>query len=145
MLLYDLFFKEVINLYVLFLNFHHQNITLLDHFDKTKFAKTKDVNWRVTHGHLPLHLVLHICVELELVGFESHGKVALGDPVPASLEGHLVASQPALIADHSGAVDGCAVDVVVNVTADVDVVALVARLELAALLAGEILRRGAVV
>lgn len=88
-----------------------------------------------------LHVVLHICMELELVSLESNRKVALGDPVPAGLEGHLVTSQPALIAHHSCAVDGCTIDVVVNVTAKVDVVALVARLDLAALLAGGMLRR----
>lgn len=80
---------------------------------------------------------LHICVKLKLVSLESNCKVALSDPVPASLEGHLVAGQPAVVAHHSGAVDGGAVDVVVHVAADVNVVAFVARLELAALLAGE--------
>lgn len=81
-------------------------------------------------------------MKLELVGLESDCKVALGDPVPASLEGHLVAGQPAVVAHHSSAVDGSAVDVVVDVAADVDVVAFVARLELAALLAGETLSGG---
>lgn len=91
---------------------------------------------------MPFHWVLHICVKLELVSLESDCKVALGDPVPASLEGHLVAGQPAVVAHHSRAVDGGAVDVVVYVAADVDVVAFVACLELAALLAGETLSRG---
>lgn len=80
-------------------------------------------------------------MELELVSLESNRKVALGDPVPASLEGHLVTSQPALVAHHRCTVDSCTIDVVVNVTAKVDVVALVARLDLAALLAGMMLRR----
>lgn len=81
-------------------------------------------------------------MKLELVSFESDCKVALGDPVPASLEGHLVAGQPAVVTHHSSAVDGRAVDVIVHVAADVDVVDFVARLELAALLAGETLSAG---
>lgn len=84
-----------------------------------------------------LHVVLHIRMELELVGLVSDRKVALGDPVPAGLEGHLVARQPALVAHHRCTVDGCTVDVIVDVTAQVDVVTLVAGLDLAALLAGE--------
>lgn len=83
----------------------------------------------------PYQHLLHIRVELELVSLVSNCKVALGNPVPASLKGHLVASQPALVAHHCCAVDGCAVDVVVNVTANIDVFALVARLELSALFA----------
>lgn len=80
---------------------------------------------------------LHICVKLEFVSLEPDGKVALSDPVPASLEGHLVAGQPAVIAHHSSAMDGSAVDVVVHIAADINVIAFVARLELAALLTGE--------
>lgn len=76
-------------------------------------------------------------MELELVGLVSDGEVALGDPVPAGLEGHLVAGQPALVAHHRRAVDGRAVDVIVDVTAQVDVLTLVAGLDLAALLADE--------
>lgn len=75
-------------------------------------------------------------MELELVGLVSHRKVALSDPVPACLEGHLVSGQPALVAHHGSPVDGRAVDVVVDVAAQVEVVALVGRLDLAALLAG---------
>lgn len=74
-------------------------------------------------------------MQLELVRLVADGKVALGDPVAAGLKGHLVAGQPALEAHHAGAVHGRAVDVVVDVTAQVDVVALVARFELAALFA----------
>lgn len=79
---------------------------------------------------------LHVCVELELIGLVSHCEVALSDPVPARLEGHLVPGQPAFVAHHGGSVDGRAVDVVVDVAAQVEVVALVGRLDLAALLAG---------
>lgn len=83
-------------------------------------------------------------MELELVSLKPDGKVALGDPVPASLKGHLVPSQPALVAHHSSTVDGCTIDVIVNVAAEVDVVALVARLDLAALLPGRMMRRNRV-
>lgn len=76
-------------------------------------------------------------MKLELVSLESNCKVALSDPVSASLEGHLVAGQPAVVAHHSSTVDGGAVDVIVHIAADVNVVAFVARLELAALLARE--------
>ena len=79
-------------------------------------------------------------MELELVSLESNCKVALGDPVPASLEGHLVTGEPALVAHYCCAMDGCTIDVVVNVTAKVDVFALVACLDLAALLAAMKLR-----
>lgn len=75
-------------------------------------------------------------MELELVSLVSNRKVALSDPVPASLEGHLVAGQPALVAHHSCAVDSCTIDVIVNVTAKVDVVTFVAGLDLATLFAG---------
>lgn len=75
-------------------------------------------------------------MKLELVGLVSHSEVALSDPVPAGLEGHLVPGQPALVAHHGGSVDGRAVDVIVDVAAQVEVVALVGCLDLAALLAG---------
>lgn len=74
-------------------------------------------------------------MKLELVGLVSYSEVALSDSVPASLKGHLVTGQPALVPDHSRSVDGRAVDIVVDVTAEVDVVALVGRLQLTALLA----------
>lgn len=85
------------------------------------------------------HWVLHICVKLEFISFESNRKVALGDSVPASLKGHLIAGQPAVVAHDSSTVDGSAIDVVVHIAADVDVVAFVARLELATLLAADTL------
>ena len=83
----------------------------------------------------PAKNALHICVQLELFGLVSHGKVALGDAVAAGLKGHLVARQPALEANHRCTMDRCAVDVVVHVAANVDVLPLVSRLDLAALLA----------
>lgn len=84
-----------------------------------------------------LHVVLHIRMELELVGLVSDCKVALGDSVPSSLKGHLVAGEPALIAHHCCTMDSRTINVVVNITAKVDVLALVACLDLAALLAGK--------
>lgn len=81
-------------------------------------------------------MCLHVRVQLELVGLVSHREVALSDPVAARLKGHLVPGQPALVAHHGGPVDGRAIDVVVDVAAQVEVVALVGRLDLAALLAG---------
>lgn len=86
--------------------------------------------------HLVPHVDLHICMELELIGHVSNSKVALSDFVPASLKGRLITSEPAFEAHHAGTVDGCAVDVVVNVTAEVDVLTFVACLDLATFLAG---------
>lgn len=80
-------------------------------------------------------------MELELVSLVSDGKVALGDPVPASLEGHLVASQPALVAYYSCAMDSCTIDVIVDVTAKVDVVTFVPCLDFATLFAARMMRR----
>lgn len=88
---------------------------------------------------LLLPVILHIRMELELISLVSNRKVTLGDPVPASLKGHLVAGQPALVPHHSCTVNSCSINVVVNVTAKVNVVALVARLDLPTLLAGNVL------
>lgn len=74
-------------------------------------------------------------MELELISLVSNCKVALSDLVPASLKGHLVTSQPSLIAHHSHTVDGCTIDIIINIAAQVDVVALVGCLDLATLLA----------
>ena len=74
-------------------------------------------------------------MELEFVGHEANGKVALSDPVPAGFEGGLVAGQPALVAHYCMAMDGCAIDVVVHVAAQVDELPLVPRLDLATFLA----------
>lgn len=81
-------------------------------------------------------IFLHIRVQLELVRLESDSEVALGDLVPAGLKGHLVSGQPSFIPHHRCTVDRCPVDVVVDVAAKIDVVALVARRDLATLLAG---------
>lgn len=88
----------------------------------------------------PLAASLHICVELEFISLVSYGEVALGDPVPAGLKGHLVSSQPALVAYHPSTVNGCTINVVVHITAQVDVVALESRLQLAALFADKMER-----
>lgn len=78
-------------------------------------------------------------MKLELVSLISNCKVTLGDPVSASLKGHLVASQPALVPHHCCTVNGCPINVVVNVAAKVNVFTLVARLELATLLASKVI------
>lgn len=76
-------------------------------------------------------------MELKLVRLVSHSEVALGDPVPARLKRHLVAGQPSLEAHDHGSVHRGAVDVVVHVAAQVDVLVLEAALDLPALLAME--------
>lgn len=83
----------------------------------------------------------HVGVKLEVAGLVSKGEVVLGQFGFGSVKRQLVAGQPALVAHYCCAVDSCTVDVVVNVTAEVDVVALVARLDLAALLAGRMFGR----
>lgn len=80
-------------------------------------------------------------MELELISHVSNSKVALSDLVPPCLKGRLVASEPALIAHHAGTVDSCAVDVIVNVTDEVDVFTFVACLDLATFLADSMFRR----
>lgn len=76
----------------------------------------------------------HVGVQLEVSGPEPEGKVVLGQFGLGRVEGHLVAGQPALVAQHGGGVDDWSLKV--NVTVQVQVVALVARLQLAALLTG---------
>lgn len=71
-------------------------------------------------------------MQLEVPGPVAQGEVVLGQFGLGRVEGHLVASQPALVAQHSGGVDDGTLEV--HVTAQVHVVALVARLQLAALL-----------
>lgn len=71
-------------------------------------------------------------MQLEVPGPVAQGEVVLGQFGLGRVEGHLVASQPALVAQHSSSVDDGTLEV--HVTAQVHVVALVARLQLAALL-----------
>lgn len=78
---------------------------------------------------------LHICVQLEVSCLVANGKVALGHLGLGSVKGHLVTGEPALVANDGGSVDGRTSKVKVNITAQVDVLALVGRLDFAALLA----------
>lgn len=71
-------------------------------------------------------------MQLEVPGPVAQGKVVLVQFGLGRVEGHLVASQPALVAQHGSGVDDGTLEV--HVTAQVHVVALVARLQLAALL-----------
>ena len=104
----------------------------------TKYGPNKNNALKKHFGSsAPAKDALHICVQLELFGLVAHCKVALGDAVAAGLKGHLVACQPALEAHHRRTVDRCAVDVVVHITADIDVLPLVSGLDLATLLAEE--------
>ncbi len=71
-------------------------------------------------------------MQLEVPSPVSQGKVVLGQFGLCRVKGHLVASQPALVAQHSSSVDDGTLEV--HVAAQVDEVALVARLQLSALL-----------
>lgn len=76
-------------------------------------------------------------MELEVPSLVSQGKVVLGQSGLGCVEGHLVPSQPALIAQHGSSVDRGAGHVKVQVTAQVDEVALVASLQLGTLLTAD--------
>lgn len=68
-------------------------------------------------------------MKLEFIGLVANGKVALGHAGLGCLEVHLVAGQPALVAQHQGAPDRGPRDVEVHVAAQVDVLPLVPRLD----------------
>lgn len=74
-------------------------------------------------------------MQLEISCLVADGKVVLGHLGFGSVEAHLVTSEPPLIADDSSSVDGGAGKVKVNITAQVDVLALVGGLNFATLLA----------
>ena len=74
----------------------------------------------------------HIGVQLEVPGPVSKGKVVLGQFGLGRVEGHLVAGQPALVAQHGGGVDDGTLEV--HVTAQIHKVTLVSRLQLSTLL-----------
>lgn len=76
---------------------------------------------------------LHVRVELEVLGLEAQRKVVLHQLGLGGVEGHLVAGQPALVAQHGGRVNDGALQI--QVTRQVDMLALIGRLQLAALLA----------
>lgn len=74
----------------------------------------------------------HVGVQLEIPSPVPEGKVVLGQFGFGCVKGHLVASQPALVAQYSSGMDDWALKI--DVAAQVHIVALVARLQLAALL-----------
>lgn len=73
-------------------------------------------------------------MKLEVSGLVSKGEVVLSQFRFGGVKCQLVASQPALIAQHSSCVDSGARHVKVQVTAHVDKVTLVASLQLGTLL-----------
>ena len=81
---------------------------------------------------------IHIGVEGEVVSLEAYSKVALCQFGFRCVEGTLVASQPAIVADHSSTMDCGTSKVKVNITVDIDVFLLVGRLDLATLLAEKV-------
>ena len=76
-------------------------------------------------------------MELEVSGLVTNGKVVLGHLGFGSVEAHLVAGEPALVADNPSPVDSWASKVEVDITAKVDKLALVGGLNFATLLAVE--------
>lgn len=72
-------------------------------------------------------------MELEFIGLVANRKVALGHSRLGGLKIHLVAGQPALVAQHQGAADRGPGDVEVHVAAQVDVLPLVPCLDLSVL------------
>lgn len=76
-------------------------------------------------------------MKLEVAGLVSKGKVVLGQFRFGSVKSQLVASQPALVAQHSSCMDGGTGHVEVQVAAHIDIVTLVASLQFGTLLATE--------
>lgn len=74
-------------------------------------------------------------MQLEVSRLVANGKVVLGHLGFGSVEAHLVTGEPPLVADDSGSVDGGASEVKVDITAQVNVLALVGGLDFATLLA----------
>lgn len=74
-------------------------------------------------------------MKLKLVGLVANSKVAPSDAVPSGFKRHLVPGEPALKAHNRGTVHRRAVDVVVHITAQVNVLTLEAALDLPAFFA----------
>lgn len=74
-------------------------------------------------------------MQLEVPGLVSHSEVVLGHLRLGRVKSHLVAGQPALVTNDGRSMDSGASEVKVNVTAQVDKLALVGGLHFAALLA----------
>lgn len=73
-------------------------------------------------------------MQLEVSCLVADGKVVLTHLGFGSVKGHLVTGKPALVSNNSSSVDGGTSKVEVNVTAQVDILALVSSLDFAALL-----------
>lgn len=74
-------------------------------------------------------------MQLEVSCLVANGKVVLGHLGFGSVKAHLVTGEPPLVADDSSSVDGGTSEVKVDITAQVNVLALVGGLDFAALLA----------
>lgn len=74
-------------------------------------------------------------MQLEVPGLVSHSEVVLGHLRLGRVKSHLVAGQPALVAHHRHAVHSRPVNVIVHITPQVDVLPLIAGLDLTTLLA----------
>lgn len=74
-------------------------------------------------------------MELEVSSLVTNGKVVLGHLGFSGVEAHLVTGEPPLVANDSGSMDGGAGEVEVHVTAHVNILALIGRLNFATLLA----------
>ena len=74
-------------------------------------------------------------MQLEVSGFVANGKVVLCHLRLGGVKGHLIASKPALVTNHSSSVNGWTSKVKVNITPQVDILALVGSLDFATLLA----------
>lgn len=74
-------------------------------------------------------------MQLEVPGLVSHSEVVLGHLRLGRVKSHLVASKPALVTHDSRPVDSGASKVKVDITAQIDKLALVGGLDFAALLA----------
>lgn len=79
-------------------------------------------------------------MELEVARPVADGEVAVGHLGLGRVDGHLVAGQPAVVPRHRRPVDRGAGKIQVHVEARVDVLPLVRRLDLAALLASNVRR-----
>lgn len=77
-------------------------------------------------------------VKLEVASLVSKGKIVLSEFRLGGVESQLVPSQPALVAQHGGGVDGRAGHVEVQVAAQVHIIPLVTGLQFGTLLAKEL-------
>lgn len=74
-------------------------------------------------------------MQLEVASLVTYSKVVLGHLGLGCVKGHLVASKPSFITNHSSSMDSWTSKVKVNVTAQVDIFPFVGRLDFSTLLA----------